>query len=160
MYCTQCGNELKEGAAFCTQCGAKLGGKITEAASEPTEEQLFSHPDPVTAPIVNANPNTQKSNSATDFEKCFYIAGIVSGSVSTICGFALVSDYDTGSFESYESYGGDAYTGIQQAAAKTANNVQDLAAITKFGFATLLIVWGFAVICYFGAKLAARTKKH
>ena len=30
---------------------------------------------------------------------------------------------DVGSYESYKTYGGDAYTGIQNAAAQTANNV-------------------------------------
>ena len=29
MYCTQCGNELKEGAAFCTQCGAKVNDVVS-----------------------------------------------------------------------------------------------------------------------------------
>ena len=31
-----------------------------------------------------------------------------------------------GRYMGFETYGGDAYTGIQNAAARTANNVQDL----------------------------------
>ncbi len=46
--------------------------------------------------------------------------------------FAIISfSMDTGSYSNFKSYGGDAYTGIQNAAARTANNVQDLAGIVK-----------------------------
>ena len=45
--------------------------------------------------------------------------------VSLIFGIVCLS-LDTGSYESDRSYGGDAYSGIQQAAACTARNVQTL----------------------------------
>lgn len=34
MYCTQCGNELKEGVKFCTQCGAIVKNKKDNAKPE------------------------------------------------------------------------------------------------------------------------------
>lgn len=43
-------------------------------------------------------------------------------------------EMDTGTRTSYSYYGGDAYTGIQQAAADTARNVRSLAEITNKGF--------------------------
>jgi hypothetical protein len=80
---------------------------------------------------------------------------MLSGIISVVCGF-IVATFSVGSYEWNSSYGGDAYTGIQNAAAQTANNVQNLAEIAKFGMAALLIVLGLAIVCYFGSKL---TKK-
>ena len=67
-----------------------------------------------------------------------------------------VGDMDTGTFTSHKSYGGDAYTGIQQAAADTARNVTKLSQIVKAGFqgasgsglGYLLLIAGFALIVY------------
>jgi hypothetical protein len=66
----------------------------------------------------------------------------------------------TGSWESNSSYGGDAYTGIQNAAAQTANNVQDLAEILKTGMSSALIIFGIAMIAYFGLKFFKNTEKN
>lgn len=73
----------------------------------------------------------------------FGLVGLVSTVLSIVC-FAL----DTGSWESSKSYGGDAYTGIQNAAAQTANNVQDAAAIMKFGFGSVLLIAGLTLILF------------
>ena len=67
-----------------------------------------------------------------------------------------VGDMDTGTYTSYNYYGGDAYTGIQQAAADTARNVQALSRIVRTGFkgvsgaglGYLLLIAGFALIVY------------
>ena len=45
-----------------------------------------------------------------------------------------MTEMDIGTRTSYSYYGGDAYTGIQQAAADTARNVRSLAAINNKGF--------------------------
>lgn len=59
----------------------------------------------------------------------------------------------TGYMEFDKEYGGDAYTGIQNAAAQTASNVKNLAEATKNGFAFLLIAIGLIAIFYFAMKL-------
>ena len=67
-----------------------------------------------------------------------------------------VKDMDTGTHTSYSYYGGDAYTGIQQAAADTSRNVQSLASIVKTGFQSLsgsgmgylLLIIGIWLITY------------
>lgn len=43
-------------------------------------------------------------------------------------------------------YGGDAYTGIQHAAAETGENVRSMAKINRFGFGSVLLVGGLALI--------------
>ena len=86
------------------------------------------------------------------------VIGMLSGVLSIILGF-MASGYSIGSFELETSYGGDAYTGIQNAAAQTANNVRDLAKIVRFGCSSLLIVIGIALICFFTLKIFNFTKK-
>ena len=54
----------------------------------------------------------------------------------------IVFDQRVGSFESSKSYGGDAYTGIQNAAAQTANNVQDVGEMIRTGLGCILILHG------------------
>ena len=63
---------------------------------------------------------------------------------------------DVGYYESSSSYGGDAYTGIQNAAAQTANNVKALSEIAKMGFAFFLIALGLIAIFYFAMKLSKK----
>ena len=43
-------------------------------------------------------------------------------------------------------YGGDAFTGIQHAAARTSRNVSELANIVQFGFGAILFVMGLGFI--------------
>lgn len=71
----------------------------------------------------------------------FSLSGIASIVLGIVCFFL-----DVGRNVDYESYGGDAYTGIQQAAAKTANNILHLSVIVKCGFGFLLIVAGLVLI--------------
>ncbi|MBR6334924.1 MAG: hypothetical protein IKR90_02110 [Clostridia bacterium] len=70
---------------------------------------------------------------------------IISGIVSVVLGIISFC-LDTGGSRGYLTYGGDAYTGIQQAGAQTANNVQSLASICKFGFGSVLLVAGIVLI--------------
>lgn len=73
----------------------------------------------------------------------FVLIGIVAIVLAIIC-----SGADVGYYENSQVYGGDAYTGIQQAAAQTANNVKYLAEIVRFGFAAVLAVAGLICIAY------------
>lgn len=65
--------------------------------------------------------------------------GVLAVILSIVC-FSM----DIGGTERNEIYGGDAYTGIQNAAAQTTRNVKALASIAKFGFGSILLVAG----CY------------
>ena len=75
--------------------------------------------------------------------KLFIVIGIVAIILAICC-----SSMTAGYWENGEVYGGDAYTGIQQAAAQTANNVQYLAEITRFGFSSILAIVGLLSIAY------------
>ena len=72
-------------------------------------------------------------------------------------GFSIYASYimkqmECGSTEWDMMYGGDAYTGIQNAAAQAANNVKDFAELVRDGFAIAFFVMGLLTILYFGIK--------
>lgn len=67
--------------------------------------------------------------------------GIVSIGLSVSC---FISD--TGDYVSEEFYGGDAYTGIQHAAAETGQNVRALTVIVSKGFGSVLLIYGMTLI--------------
>lgn len=71
----------------------------------------------------------------------FAVIGCISVILSIIC-----FTKDTGDSIWRESYGGDAFTGIQNASAKTGNNVLELAEITRFGFGSILLISGMVLI--------------
>lgn len=81
-------------------------------------------------------------------KKITSIVGAASGLLSVIFSFYILS-MDAGSTENSFSYGGDAYTGIQNAAAQTANNVHYLNDILQFGFFAVLLVAGLALLCHY-----------
>ena len=68
-------------------------------------------------------------------------SGIISLVLSQKCFDFIYLDY-----ESKITYGGDAYTGIQNAAAVTSLNVKKLADIVQYGFGSVLLVMGLALI--------------
>ena len=53
--------------------------------------------------------------------------------------------YGWGKIIFYSYYGGDAYTGIQQAAADTGNNVSRLCKICSFSFGSILVIAGLVI---------------
>jgi len=69
------------------------------------------------------------------------IIGILSIIFGIVC-----FNMDEGRYETSSSYGGDAYTGIQNAAAKTANNVQVLTKNVNKGMGYMLLIAGMSLI--------------
>lgn len=70
---------------------------------------------------------------------------ILVGIVAIILGISAY-DMSTGQEESDERYGGDAYTGIQRAAAQTARNVVKVAEAITFSAGSVLLIGGLAMI--------------
>jgi len=69
------------------------------------------------------------------------VVGIIAIGLSIKCYTTDKLDY-----ESRSMYGGDAYTGIQNAAAMTSKNVKELAEIVQFGFGSVLLVMGLTLV--------------
>ncbi len=147
--CSKCGTEVKGDDPFCPNCGNAM-----EQSSVDTSK--FTQ---VKTPISNSVSAGEKaealSNKISKGSAFFPLGGIASGILSIIFGIIMLGK-DVGSYEYSEAYGGDAYTGIQNAAAQTANNVKNLSEITKNGFAFLLIAIGLIAIFYFASKLSKK----
>ena len=136
QFCPECGTKLDENAAVCPACGT-----------------LFGHAEAKTSvPSIPTQPHKKESRTGIIL---FSLGGMFSGIASIILGIIVSGEYYSG-WESNISYQGDAYTGIQNAAAQTANNVLDLTRLTQNGIASLLIIFGLFMFFHFGEKMCRR----
>lgn len=82
------------------------------------------------------------------------VFGIILG-VATIALAIAVFSQGVGYYENNISYGGDAYTGIQNAAAQSANNVKYVGEMIRFALGSQMLVMGLAMLL---GSLCIRTK--
>lgn len=80
-------------------------------------------------------------------KKVISILGIITGAISVVLSF-VIFDMNVGAYEASHTYGGDAYTGIQNAAAQTANNIIKVSEILKFGFGCVLLIGGLSLVLF------------
>ena len=85
-------------------------------------------------------------------DKLLSIVGIIGGIVS-LAFSASVYKLDVGSTVRQQTYGGDAYTGIQNAGATAATNIVYMNTILRTGLSALLAVIGIHMICYYTMHL-------
>ena len=78
-------------------------------------------------------------------KKIAAILFVIIGIVAIVMSFEAY-DLPTGGYESSSAYGGDAYTGIQNAAAQTANNVRYVTEAVGYVGGSLLMVTGLILI--------------
>lgn len=84
----------------------------------------------------------------------FLMIGILSV-ILAIMAFGM----DSSAYVNWKTYGGDAYTGIQNAAAATANNISDLIDVISFCGGSILLVGGLAIIAAAFKMLEETPKK-
>ena len=137
LTCSNCGLKLEPGEKFCAKCGAPVQKVNTQFSSMPN----FT-------PNILAKADKLK---ATEKGSHQYLGGKISGILSAIMGMILFC-FPTGGYETNSYYGGDAYTGIQNASAQAANNIQSLAVITKIGLGAILVFFGLGMFFYFKSK--------
>lgn len=77
--------------------------------------------------------------------RTFLLCGV--GVISIILSIKCFS-FDRLDSEPKSMYGGDAFTGIQNAAATTSKNVSELASIVQFGFGSLLLINGLTLLAF------------
>ncbi len=73
---------------------------------------------------------------------CYFIVGMI----SIIFAIIMWSAFNDIAHVYNQTYGGDAYTGIQHAAVATSQNVETLISVCKTGFGFLLAVIGLLAI--------------
>lgn len=157
MKCIKCGNEIDENAQFCTNCGASQK-ENTQAINQTYEQAEPNTYAPNQPPVVPNQPVVVPASKKREADVPFIMKlvmnaiGTFSGILSILFGI-IITSINTGFYTSIGSYGGDAYTGIQNAAAYTAKNVLQTNRILETGLCFILIVIGLAIISYFVPKL-------
>lgn len=158
MFCDKCGNQLNENEKVCPNCGNAIeevqpnvgftGEQPQNTAFTPQQSQGMPYAQP-----------TQPPKKKVDILKLLPIIsnaiGVVSGILSVIFGI-YVKNGNYGTYPYYiagESYGGDAYTGIQNAVADTGNNVKAVYHLIQNSAMFLLITIGLIAISTFFSKL-------
>lgn len=155
--CPRCGSVELADAKFCGKCGGALDG-VPAAPQQPAAPVYPNYaPAQQYAPVQQQyvpqiNPTAAATAVVAKVKgKGACTWGALFGWLSVIFGLIMMT-LDTGSWESNLSYGGDAYTGIQNAAAQSANNIMALAEIAKTGFGFMLISFGLFMVCFFSVK--------
>lgn len=158
MFCDKCGNQINENEKVCPNCGNAIeevqpnvgftGEQPQNTAFTPQQSQGMPYAQP-----------TQPPKKKVDILKLLPIIsnaiGVISGILSVIFGI-YVKNGNYGTYPYYiagESYGGDAYTGIQNAAADTGNNVKAVYHLIQNSAMFLLITIGLIAISVFFSKL-------
>ena len=157
MKCIKCGNEIDDNAQFCTSCGASQKQDTQQSApmSQQAEPDTYTpnHPPVVqNQPVVVPAAKKREADVPFIMKLVMNAIGAFSGILSILFGI-IVASLNTGFYISTESYGGDAYTGIQNAAAYTGKNVLQTNRILETGLCFILTVIGLAIISYFVPKL-------
>lgn len=145
MFCTKCGTQINDNAAICPNCGCPTGAQPTDQY-QPQPVQQYQQP---------AQPPKKKVDILKLLPIISNAIGVVSGILSVIFGI-YVKNGNYGTYPYYiagESYGGDAYTGIQNAAADTGNNVKAVYQLIQNSAMFLLITIGLIAISAFFSKL-------
>ena len=158
MFCDKCGNQLNENEKVCPNCGNAIeevqpnvgftGEQPQNTAFTPQQFQGMPYAQP-----------TQPPKKRVDILKLLPIIsnaiGVVSGILSIIFGIKIKNYNNTylAGYVSSFNYGGAAYTGIQNAAADTGNNVKAVYQLIQNSAMFLLITIGLIAISAFFSKL-------
>lgn len=154
--CPACGRvNLIDGIAFCPGCGTALPTSSNTAPAVEAQPQTVPTVSSGFAPVA---VKTSKGNKQVGLI-ITYLLGLFSGIASVLFGF-IISGMDVGYYESAKSYGGDAYTGIQNAAAQTADNVHVLCELVREGFMFVLFAIGAIAVFYFASKIISTLSKN
>ena len=138
MICNNCKKEVETGTIICPYCGC-LTEENSNDSVDTIDEMTYSN---------NENEYKDTDNNAYKFGIFVSILVLIAGIV-----FFFYSSFgDIGSTEYNTEYGGDAYTGIQNAAAQTASNVYYLIICISKGIGILTSSIGLISLSYFIQK--------
>ena len=135
IKCVDCGKEISDTSKVCIHCGSPVE---KQSICKECGEKVYVNDKACN----NCGCSLKITNRKSTF---FGVLYIVIGLLSIIWGLQL-NYYGNHSKEAI--YGGDAYTGIQNASSKTANNVNELGDLLCISFKGILIVMGGTIIIY------------
>ena len=140
MICNNCKKEVETGTIICPYCGCL------------TEENSNDSVDTINEMTYSNNENEYKDTDNNSYKFGIFVSILVL--IAGIVFFFYSSFGDIGSTERnfIYGYGANAYTGIQNAAAQTANNVYYLIICVSKGIGILTSSIGLISLSYFIQK--------
>ena len=138
MICNNCKKEVEVGTIICPYCGCL------------TEENSNDGVDTMDEMTNSNNESKDKNANNNSYEFGIFVSILVL--IAGIVFFFYSSYSNIGSTEYNCEYGGDAYTGIQNAAAQTASNVYYLIICISKGIGILTSSIGLISLSYFIQK--------
>ena len=139
MICNNCKKEVETGTIICPYCGCLTEENSNNDGVDTIEKTAYSN---------NKREYKDADNKSYGFGIFVSIVVLIAG----IIFFFYSSFGDIGSTEYNLEYGGDAYTGIQNAAAQTASNVHYLIICISKGIGILTSSIGLISLSYFVEK--------
>ena len=139
MICNNCKKEVETGTIICPYCGCLTEENSNNDGVDTIEKTTYSS---------NKSEYEDADNKSYGFGIFVSIVVLIAG----IIFFFYSSFGDIGSTEYNLEYGGDAYTGIQNAAAQTASNVHYLIICISKGIGILTSSIGLISLSYFVEK--------
>ena len=137
LKCGKCENMISEKARFCPNCGNENNLRL---CPECNESMLKTQTICNNCGWQESQPKKTKKSMRLFLGIAFCIIGAIS------CFLSMENINYVGDYQSNEYYGGDAYTGIQHAAATTANNINELGDTIEFGLQMIFLVEGLVLI--------------
>ncbi len=162
--CPTCKSTIDESLTICNFCGCPVETDGVSAQPKTENSAATEQPQtsvPYTEPIQFSQfpmPEKKEIGKTKLIELIFSIAGIFDGVLSIVFGI-IIAVLKKGFYVVTESYGGDAYTGIQNAAAYTGENVRILIDCVKTIGSFMFIVAGLLLIIVFTKKLLLELNK-
>lgn len=161
--CAKCGADILDEALICPTCGCPVERENSPYYTPPQTNNALND---TTYPSKSANavpfitpPVKKDINIKRILSMAINIIGILTGIATTILGF----DFKNRFFFSYadmNTYGGDAYTGIQNASATAANNVVILGSMVERAVSIILVILGILIVLYFIGKIIKEIKSN
>lgn len=162
IKCSECGEEISDKAISCPYCGVLVENEQLIKCSECGADVIFdSEFCPNCGCSIHNDEDEISYNGGNNI--MYHIDGhilpgllyIIVGVVAIVWGLSL--NYNGTSTDS-KTYGGDAYTGIQNASAKAANNINRLGDTVCVGLKGILIVIG-GTLCIYGYSSIKKVEK-
>ena len=164
--CSKCKADILDEAKICPNCGCPVETETTlnNTALQTENSPQSSAPNNEIYAYQNTNVQAfasprikKKVNIKSIISVIIDVIGVLTGIITTILGLNF-KDSSLFFYADLETYGGDAYTGMQNASAQAANNIAQLGYSFEKAVSIIIAVLGIFIILYFIGKIIKEIK--
>jgi len=157
--CAKCGTDILDEALICPNCGCPVERDDSQCYKMPQTDEPLSSAPINNRTVYNAYKPTvlQKKNIKPSLSLIIDVIGVIIGVITAIIGFNF-KNHISFSYTDMITYGGDAYTGIQNASANAANNIAILGSIAIKAVSIFFVIFGILIALCFIIKIIKEIK--